>query len=869
MTTTELRSGVLSYIEPEDLLREIRADPLPLSWEVVRRWQENGVDCSELRLLTEIIDGAKIHMHAWLARPAGGARLLPTLLAIPGGMGTTDPDFVQWVARKCQVLVLGVDWVGAGGSDSLPGIDPWEDAVLVLGDDYRSSFQYHNLRALYRATEFLLSQSDADPKRLMASGGSWGGFYSWLLAGIDQRFSYIFPTYGCGFLDTETRQTWESDFASMDPEKAEEWLRAFDPGRRAHLIRAKVFYQQCTNDKYYSLLASMRTYRRVRSEKRLLLIRNQDHTTEPFGAHDVLTMRAVLDGTLDQELPSLHGVRWVPGTTTVELDAERTDGATLSVVFSGGDYTKSFGRHWRSVPVERVDDRLVAEIPVVAPERELWLYGHATRESEYGPMGISTPVIQAVPADLGVAEPTARFDPAFDFASGEFWQLPIGDRQHPQMRLVEDGGVTALSIRFDSDAARRGIAYCLEGDLIASHGHNAVEVMVRVPAHEDLKGLHLCLDVDFHALSEQVYAVPLEELGDDFTEWRTVRVPFSKFEPHLPRAYYKYVPPLRPLDVSRLCGVGLFHPDRKRYTGEGMIAKIRTLRLPDAPDVPPADEGRGPAWPLRRARFADFDPLAVPDGPVEEPKTDRPADIDPYDFYVQTPLSPEELRRRLKAWEPWRHEIIFSNGVRTTEFERAPRFFVDHSLETWHVFGRHVPEEHIRGGRALDVGSNTGHYSIFLRQRYDMSVVGLETNQRNVDVASFILETSGLDRVEFLNEDGATYVDPEPFDLILHFGTLDHLKNPFLAIENAAAMLNPGGYLLLEFQTYKDADDERVCLFAKPVRAEGTTCWWFLGKEAVLAMLDEAGFREVNVVLEWGSPKIGDAMRRLHVVARK
>ena len=81
------------------------------------------------------------------------------------------------------------------------------------------------------ATNFLLSQPLADHDRLMAMGGSLGGFYSWLLAGLDDRFKHIFPTFGCGFLDTEARQVWESDFASMDPKKAEIWLRAFDPGR--------------------------------------------------------------------------------------------------------------------------------------------------------------------------------------------------------------------------------------------------------------------------------------------------------------------------------------------------------------------------------------------------------------------------------------------------------------------------------------------------------------------------------------------------------------------------------------------------------------------------------------------------------------
>src|SRR5207237_1227564 len=147
-----------------------------------------------------------------------------------------------------------------------PNPDAYAYSTLVKGDDYRSSFQYHNLRALVRGLGLLESLPGVDRDLLMAVGGSWGGFYSLLLAGVDRRLKHIFVTYGCGFLDTECHNSWASYFSSMPTEKAEEWLRAFDPGRRAHLITASVFYQQATNDKYYSLLPSMKTYHRIRTE---------------------------------------------------------------------------------------------------------------------------------------------------------------------------------------------------------------------------------------------------------------------------------------------------------------------------------------------------------------------------------------------------------------------------------------------------------------------------------------------------------------------------------------------------------------------------------------------------------------------------
>ncbi len=302
--------------------------------------------------------------------------LVPVLL-IPGGQGRIHKhDEPAWIAARAGALVLAVDWIGAGHSDPIPGLSPWASAMRFEGD-YTQSYQYHNLRALMRATELLRSQPGIDTERLMAVGGSWGGFYSWLLAGLDERFTHIFPTFGCGFLDTEARCVWESYFESMGPEQTETWLRAFDPGRRAHLVKAKVFYQHATNDRFYSLVAAMETYRHVRTDKRLLLVPNQDHQTEPFKAQDVALLRSAIAGSEWEGVPEIHGASWIEGTNLVAVDAADADSLELSVVFSTGAYTKSFARYWRHVPAELRDGRYVAEIPVVDPSRELWFYGHA------------------------------------------------------------------------------------------------------------------------------------------------------------------------------------------------------------------------------------------------------------------------------------------------------------------------------------------------------------------------------------------------------------------------------------------------------------------------------------------------------------
>ncbi len=228
-----------------------------------------------------------------------------------------------------------------------------------------------------------------------------------------------------------------------------------------------------------------------------------------------------------------------------------------------------------------------------------------------------------------------------------------------------------------------------------------------------------------------------------------------------------------------------------------------------------------------------------------------------------------ELRERLGQWAPWRYDVSFSNGVRTSELPTTEPF-VAQPVSKWHTFENRLPDDALRGRRALDVGSNIGHYAFYLSERYDMEVVGLELNPRNLEVARFLLQATGLDRISFLAEDANWFRAEQPFDLVLHFGTLDHFKNPFQALENAAAMLVPGGYLALEVQTYKDpSGDETLCKFQPHTPTSQHTVWWLLGKQALLNMLDTAGFADVEILLEWDAPeKIGPTMRRMSLLAR-
>jgi hypothetical protein len=94
--------------------------------------------------------------------------------------------------------------------------------------------------------------------------------------------------------------------------------------------------------------------------------------------------------------------------------------------------------------------------------------------------------------------------------------------------------------------------------------------------------------------------------------------------------------------------------------------------------------------------------------------------MEKYTLELETSLAPDELRSRLKKWEPWSIRVDFTNGVSTQEFKkRIP--FSEHPLSKFRVIEPAIPFAELAGGRFLDIGCNVGYNSIPAATKYKMS----------------------------------------------------------------------------------------------------------------------------------------------------
>jgi 2-polyprenyl-3-methyl-5-hydroxy-6-metoxy-1,4-benzoquinol methylase len=235
---------------------------------------------------------------------------------------------------------------------------------------------------------------------------------------------------------------------------------------------------------------------------------------------------------------------------------------------------------------------------------------------------------------------------------------------------------------------------------------------------------------------------------------------------------------------------------------------------------------------------------------------------------IHTSLSPEELIARLaqvRLKGGWRHKINFSNGFSTDKLETG-KPWSDRPLNKIKMVDKAFPDFAKQGGRALDVGSNIGYNSLYLASRYSMSVTGIDVTQGHVNVSKTFAELGGVSSVEFKLANAETYLEKGAFDLVVHFGTLYHLRNVIRALETASANLRAGGFLALETV----CDGPPGSMHARYVRGfnNDPSNWWAVGDGALRSILDFCGFSEPQEVFRWTHPSL-DGMYRIIWATRK
>jgi cephalosporin-C deacetylase-like acetyl esterase len=331
--------------------------------------------------------GKPTRVFAYYGAPAHQAGL-PAMVLVHGGGGTAFAEWVRmWNARG--YAAIAVDTVGTIPGQATDAKKTWspdrtrgEFSGPAGWGDFKNvdlapedQWSYHAVAAVVRAHSLLRSFPEVDAQRIGITGISWGGYLTSIVAGIDSRFRFAAPVYGCGFLGEDS--AWLKDFAELGPQRARRWLSLWDPSRYLSRARMPMLWVNGTNDFAYPPVSWQKSYR-LPTGPRTLAYRVRMPHGHPQGAQP-------------EEIFHFADSILRSGPEPVRVKNERTEGGRIRLTYQSRSpvvraelaYTRDTGkwqdRRWEVVAADLESGKVSATVPAGAQAYFLNLFDGAGR----------------------------------------------------------------------------------------------------------------------------------------------------------------------------------------------------------------------------------------------------------------------------------------------------------------------------------------------------------------------------------------------------------------------------------------------------------------------------------------------------------
>lgn len=297
--------------------------------------------------------------------PVQPGERVPAMVLVHGGGGTAFEEWVRlWVGRGYAAIAMdtcGQIPVGTYGHwfrDTQGGPPGWGgfDQMEQPREDH---WTCHAVADVILAHSLIRSLPEVDPERTGVTGISWGGYLTCIVAGVDPRFKFAVPVYGCGFYrDT----AFANSLGQLAPEAADRWMAMWDPSVYLPDAMMPMLWVNGSNDFAYPLGAMQRSYRLPTGPRTLCVRLRMPHAHGGAGENPE-EIRVFADSLLrgGSPLPRITGVgrdgatAWATYVSVVPVVK-----AELNVTRDAGRWQD---RQWDALPAECADGRVTAPLP--------------------------------------------------------------------------------------------------------------------------------------------------------------------------------------------------------------------------------------------------------------------------------------------------------------------------------------------------------------------------------------------------------------------------------------------------------------------------------------------------------------------------
>lgn len=303
--------------------------------------------------------GKPSRVFAWLGMPANARGPVPGVVLVHGGGGTAFRDWVKaWVDRGYAAIAMDLTGCVPVKPEGVT-MDKAQHAYAPkkfthggfadIDEPLNDQWFYHAVAAVTRGHSLLAAQKNVDPNRIGVTGSSWGGVLTILAMGVDPRFKFAAPVYGCGFLG-ENSSWLGNTMQAMPPEKAQKWVRLWDPGHYVGRTQTPVLFCNGTNDVHFRPDSWKKTYEQAKGPVTLSFKVRMGHGHYPDGDPKEITAFANSLFLKQEPLAEVTG----QGRDDKSAWIEFSDSRARPVARADLNYTQDKGdwvnRRWMTAP---------------------------------------------------------------------------------------------------------------------------------------------------------------------------------------------------------------------------------------------------------------------------------------------------------------------------------------------------------------------------------------------------------------------------------------------------------------------------------------------------------------------------------------
>jgi hypothetical protein len=327
----------------------------PLGIEGVHSETKNGYKVEGIYINAYKSAGGQDRIFFYYARPEKIEGKIPAYIELTGGGA---PERSLWMARTYKCAVVDVEWRGLKNQFRSKWVDCNFDSMKSLTISLKDNPAFRLVTSIRRTIDFLQQQPEIDAQNIGCGGGSMGGYYTLLTAGVDDRVKFGLDELGAGHLGATDSRLGQFE---LTPEYKSLWLKAFDPYSYAGRTKAKIFMNLSAEDYFFWLGDGTAQYEAQFGEKRLCINPNFNHNEGPFGKKKHLAL-GWLDYAFGREhsFPEITEVRNNGSVYKIVASPEITSAV---LCWSPGEKLNSSARYWSEVPAKKTANGWEAEIP--------------------------------------------------------------------------------------------------------------------------------------------------------------------------------------------------------------------------------------------------------------------------------------------------------------------------------------------------------------------------------------------------------------------------------------------------------------------------------------------------------------------------